>query len=145
MTFSNYNTQSDLSSLHSFRNRQTSKDKRKQAVEKNHFPTQYKNNCRGIPLLPLLCHSYLHQDIQRESTPTLISTDNIYFSGGRTRMIQTGKRAPFWCSSLELTMAYGKYFITHVTINKANEYTQELHHNIPSDCISQNSPSGYMY
>ena len=52
--------------------------------------------------------------------------------------------APLWCSELVFSREYGQCFITSFIIHQDYEYTQELHHNIPSDCIFHNTSQLYM-
>ena len=58
--------------------------------------------------------------------------------------VQTGERAPFWCTVLVFTQDDGKCFMPPVIVHKAKEYSQYLHHNIPLDWIVHHTSSGYM-
>ena len=54
------------------------------------------------------------------------------------------ERAPFYCNSLIFTRADDQCFITHLIVNQAENYTQDIHWNLPSDWLVHNTPSGYM-
>ena len=58
--------------------------------------------------------------------------------------MQTGDRAPFWCTLLVFTIAYGKCFMPPVIVHQANEYSQDLHYNIPLDWTVYPTSSRYM-
>ena len=68
-----------------------------------------------------------------------------FFTGDRLCRTQTGERSPLWCTSLIFAQAYGQFLIPPVMLRQINHYTQDIHYNIPSDWVVQNSPSGYMY
>ena len=58
--------------------------------------------------------------------------------------MQTGERAPFWCTLLVLTRADGQFFMPPAVVHQAKEYSQDLHHNIPTDWTVHHTSSGYM-
>ena len=58
--------------------------------------------------------------------------------------VQTGERAPFWCTSLVFTQSGGQFFMPPVIVHQAKEYSQYLHHNIPLDWTVHHKPYGYM-
>ena len=58
--------------------------------------------------------------------------------------VQTGERAPLWCTLLVFTRADGQYFMPPVIVHQSKEYSQDLHHNIPLYWIFHHTPSGYM-
>ena len=66
------------------------------------------------------------------------------FTGDRLWSNKTGEISSLWCTSLIFTRSYGQCFIPPVVVHQSTHYTQDLHYNIPSDWIVQNSPSGYM-
>ena len=67
-----------------------------------------------------------------------------FFTGQHIWKSQTGERAPFWCTDLILTIAYGQCFITPMIVHQGENYTQDLHWNLPSDWLVHCTPSGYM-
>ena len=58
--------------------------------------------------------------------------------------VQTGERAPFWCTLLVFTRAGGKFFMPPVIVHQAKEYSQDLHHNIPLDWTVHHTSYVYM-
>ena len=67
-----------------------------------------------------------------------------FFTGKRMWKSQIGERAPFWFTSLFFTRAYGQCFMPPMIVHQAENYTQDLHWNIPSDWLVHSTPSGYM-
>ena len=59
--------------------------------------------------------------------------------------VQTGERAPFWCTLLVFTQSDGQCFMPPIIMHKAKEYSQYLHFSIPLYWTFHNTPSGYMY
>ena len=58
--------------------------------------------------------------------------------------MQTGKRAPFWCTLLVFTQSDGQCFMPPVFFLQSKEYSQDLHNNIPLEWTFHHTPSGYM-
>ena len=54
------------------------------------------------------------------------------------------ERSPFWCTTLIFSRAYGHYFMSHVIVRQSENYTQDLHYNIPKYWVIQNTPYGYI-
>ena len=57
---------------------------------------------------------------------------------------QTWERDPFWCNSLIFTRADGQCFMPPMIVHQLENYTQDLHWNLPSDWLVHNMSSGYM-
>ena len=66
------------------------------------------------------------------------------FQGERIWKVQTGERAPLWCTLLVFTRADGKCFMPPMIVNQAKKYSQDIHYNIPLDWIVHHTPSGYI-
>ena len=66
------------------------------------------------------------------------------FQGERMWKVQTGERAPFWCTLLVLTRSDGKCFIPPIIFHQAKDYSQDIHHNIPLNWTVHHTYSGYM-
>ena len=58
--------------------------------------------------------------------------------------VQTGERAPFWCTLIVLTRAGGQWFIHPTVVHQDKEYSKYIHHSIPLDCTFYHTPSDYM-
>ena len=58
--------------------------------------------------------------------------------------LQIGEKAPFWCTLLVFTRSGGKCFMPPIIVNQSQEYSQDLHFNIPLDWTDHHTPSGYM-
>ena len=58
--------------------------------------------------------------------------------------MQTGERAPLWCTLLVFTRYDGKWFVPPIIFHKAKEYSQDTQYNIILDLIIHHKPSGYM-
>ena len=67
-----------------------------------------------------------------------------FFQGSIMWRMQTGERAPFWCTLLIFTRVGGQCFMRTIIVHQSKEYSQDLNHNIPLDCTVHNTPSGYM-
>ena len=67
-----------------------------------------------------------------------------FFMGKRIWKSQTGERYPFWCTAKIFTRDYGKCFMPPMIVHQVENYTQDLHWNLPSDWLVHNTPSGYM-
>ena len=63
-----------------------------------------------------------------------------FFTGKRMWKPQTGERAPFWFDDLVFTIADGQCFIPPMIVHQAENYTQDLHWNLPSDWLVHNTP-----
>ena len=61
-----------------------------------------------------------------------------FFIGDRLWRTQTGKRAPFWGTSLIFTCDVGQCFIPPGVVQHITHYTQDINHNIPSDWVVHN-------
>ena len=57
---------------------------------------------------------------------------------------QTGERPPFWCTALIFTRDDGQCFIPPIIVHQKENYTQDIHWNLPSDWLVHNTPSGYI-
>ena len=49
------------------------------------------------------------------------------FTGCRVWRTQTGERAPFWCTALISTRAFGQWFVPPMVVHLINNYNQDLH------------------
>ena len=67
-----------------------------------------------------------------------------FFLGEIICKVQTGERAPLWCNLLVFARAGGKCFMPPIIFHQANEYSQDIHHNISFDWTFHHTPSGYM-
>ena len=59
----------------------------------------------------------------------------------KVRNTQTGQRAPFCCTLLVFTWSYDQLFLFLILIHYLDEYTQNLHNNIPYDWFVCHAPS----
>ena len=66
------------------------------------------------------------------------------FTGKHIWKYQTGERAPFWCTALIFTRSDGQCFVPPMIVHQAENYTHDLHWNLPSDWLVHNTPSVYM-
>ena len=66
------------------------------------------------------------------------------FTGKHIWKYQTGEIPPFWCTNLISTRAYVYYFMPPVIFDQEENYTQDIHWNLPSDWIVHNTSSRYM-
>ena len=66
------------------------------------------------------------------------------FKGKIMWKVQTGERAPFCCTLLVFTRAYGQCFMPPVVVHQAKDYSQDLHHNITFDWTIHHTPYGYI-
>ena len=57
---------------------------------------------------------------------------------------QAGERDPFWCTDLIFTRVDGQCLMSPVIVHQEENYTQDIHWNLPSDWLVQNTSSGYM-
>ena len=57
---------------------------------------------------------------------------------------QTGEISPFWFTALIFTSADGQCLMPPVIVHQAENYTQDLHWNLPSDWLVYNTLSVYM-
>ena len=64
--------------------------------------------------------------------------------GKRIWKSQTGERAPFWCTALIFTRANDQCFVPHMIFHQAENYTQDIHWNLPSDWLVHNTSPVYM-
>ena len=58
--------------------------------------------------------------------------------------VQTGERAPLWCTLIVFTQADGECFMSHIIVHQAKEYSQDLHFNTRLEWIVNYTPYGYM-
>ena len=66
------------------------------------------------------------------------------FTGESLYRNHPGERERLWCIELIFACINGLCFIPPVVVHQRNHYTQNLYHNIPSDWVIHNSPSGYI-
>ena len=67
-----------------------------------------------------------------------------FFQGELMWKVQTGEWAPFWCTLIVFTWAYGKCFMSPIIVHQYKEYSKDLHFNITLDLIVHHTPYGYM-
>ena len=67
-----------------------------------------------------------------------------FFQGGRMWKVQTGERAPCWCTLLVFTQADGQYFMPSIIVHQAKEYSKDIHFNIPLEWTVHHTPYRYM-
>ena len=58
--------------------------------------------------------------------------------------VKIGYRAPLCCTLLVFSRAGGKCFMPTVVVHQANEYSRDIHHNVPFDWNVHHTPSGCM-
>ena len=58
--------------------------------------------------------------------------------------MQTGERAPLWCTLLVFIQAYDKCFMPPIIVHQAKDYSQDLRFSIPLDCTVHHKTFGYM-
>ena len=66
------------------------------------------------------------------------------FTGERMWRNQTGEISSLWCTTLIFTRDDGQCFISPVVVHQITHCTQDIHYNIPSEWVIQNSQTGYM-
>ena len=67
-----------------------------------------------------------------------------FLAGERIWKSQTGERSHFLCTSLFFSRAYDQCFMPPMIVHQAENYTQDLHWNLPSDWLVHNTLLGYM-
>ena len=67
-----------------------------------------------------------------------------FFAGQCIWKSQTGERSPFWCTALIFIRADVQCFMSPMIVRQAENYTQDLHWNLPSDWRVHSTTSGYM-
>ena len=73
----------------------------------------------------------------------VICTYNL-FKGEWMWKLQTGEKSLFWCTLLVFNPSDGKCFMPPIIVHQAKKYYQNIHFNIPLECIVHHPPSRYM-
>ena len=68
----------------------------------------------------------------------------MFFTGKLICKFQTEERYPFRCTGMIFTRADGQCFMPPVIVHQAENCTQDLHWNLPSDWLFHNMPLVYM-
>ena len=75
----------------------------------------------------------------RESWLRVVCTYK-FFTGDCICESQKGERSPLWCTSLIFIRADCQRFTPPMIVHQAENYTQDLHWNLPSDWLVHNTP-----